>query len=265
MGFSDITTIHDFLQFVYKKDLTAVELVAEPPNCFIGDFNQSDRIAIKRLANDLQLELTLHASYADINIAALNPDVHSRCVDIVKKSLEFAADIGATVVTVHPGNHSVGGIYYLEKVKEINFNSIEKLVQYAKELNVKIGYENLPIMPWELLDVGYQPVAIREFIEKINVDNLGITWDIGHSNTTEYSLEEYFNNFKDYLIHLHLHDNNGYGSGWLDTHTTVGKGTTNWELLFKLLNQINYQNTCVLEVSNKQKIDESLDFLATYL
>jgi sugar phosphate isomerase/epimerase len=267
MGFSDKTNINEFLYLAYKKDLPTVELVAEPPFCFVDDINNEQRKNIKKLADDLQIELTVHSSFSDINIAAINEHVRTACVDIVKKSIQFAADINASVVTIHPGDSSVGGIYYLEKVKQNNYKSVIEIAKFAKQFNIKIGYENFPIMPWDLLDESYVPTLMLKFIEKINLPNLGFTWDVGHSNTTMYSLDDYFTNFKNHLYHLHLHDNNGAGegSGWLDTHAIIGKGTVYWEKLMKMLKQINYQRTSVFELTSVKKIDESLDFLSQYL
>ncbi|NHJ49683.1 MAG: sugar phosphate isomerase/epimerase [Asgard group archaeon] len=265
MGFSDKTNINDFLQLAYKKELSIVELVTEPPFCFVDDLNITQRNEIKKLADDLQIELTVHSSFSDINIAAINENVRTACVNIIKKSIQFAADVNASFVTIHPGERSVGGFYYPDEVKQKNLTSVLEISKFAQKFNIDIGYENFPIMPWELLEESYVPTLIREFIEKINLPNLGITWDIGHSNTTKYTLDECYSNFKDHLFHLHFHDNNGTGSGWLDTHAAVGKGTVDWEKLIELLKQMNYQRTCVFELSSIKKIDESLDFLSQYL
>ncbi|NHK30614.1 MAG: sugar phosphate isomerase/epimerase [Asgard group archaeon] len=264
-GFIGISKIENFLQFAYQKEFDVVELVAEPMLCFVDDFNKQNRKQISKLASDLQIELTLHATFSDTNIAALNPHVREANNLIIKKSIQFAADLNAQIVTIHPGTPGVGGIYYSKEVKQNHKTSIIDLTKYAQEKQVKIGYENFPVMPWNLFEESFLPEPIRKFISDINLPNLGITWDIGHSNTTDLPLKDFYENFKNNLHHLHFHDNDGPIGSWTDTHTPVGSGTVDWEELMLLLKKMNYQKTCVLELNTIEKIEQSMDYLSQYL
>ena len=265
LGFLGLSKVEDFIQFAYRKELVVVELVAEPPLCFVDDFSKQNRKLISKLASDLQIELTLHATFSDTNIAALNLNVREANNLIVKKSIQFAFDIEARIVTVHPGTPGAGGISHPESVKRNNRDSIIELTQFASKKQIKLGYENFPIMPWNLFEESYSPDHIRRFIEEINLPNLGITWDLGHSNTTDFSLINFYKNFKNHLIHLHFHDNDGPIDGWADKHAPVGSGNINWGELIKLLKQINYSKTCILELNTVEKIEQSLDYLSSYL
>ena len=95
LGFFGISKVEEFIQFAYQKELEVVELVAEPPYCFVDDFSKQRRTEISKLAQDLQIELTIHATFSDINMAALNHNVREANNHIVKKSIQFAADINA--------------------------------------------------------------------------------------------------------------------------------------------------------------------------
>ncbi|NHJ38531.1 MAG: sugar phosphate isomerase/epimerase [Asgard group archaeon] len=265
LGFIGIKKIDDFMEYVNSKDMQVVEIVAEPPLCFIDEIDATKRKQITKLADDLQLELTLHATFSDINIAALNPNVREANNQIIKRSIQFASDIKGEIVTIHPGNPGAGGISHPNLVKKNNKESIKELSNFASNMNIKLGYENFPKMPWILFEESFSPLPIREFIEEINLTNLGITWDLGHSNTTEFPLIEFYENFKDYIIHLHLHDNDGPVKGWADKHTPIGSGNIDWEELFRLLKQINYKEAYILELNTVEKIEQSLDYLSSYL
>jgi len=261
MNFSNISTISDFLQYATDKQFKVVELVAEPPFCFLGNFDSLQRSAIKKEAADLGLELTVHATFSDINIAAFNPHIREASQNIVLKSIDFASDIDASIVTIHPGELSAGGAYYPEIVIENNRIALNNFAEYAKTKNIRIGYENFPLLPWNQFEDGYSPYKIKDLIQMINNENLGITWDIGHSNTTNFKMNEFFDCFKEHLFHLHFHDNNGPTNGWTDTHSEVGSGTIDWQELLTFLKSINYQDSIIFELDSKEKIENSFNYI----
>ena len=53
MNFTGVKTISEFLQFAYKKELSIVELIAEPPFCHISSLSPKTRKGIKQEALDL--------------------------------------------------------------------------------------------------------------------------------------------------------------------------------------------------------------------
>ncbi len=265
MNYKPSYTISEFFQYASENQFKLVELVAEPPYCYIDDFDSKQREAIKKESNDLGLELTVHGSFSDINIAAYNPDIREASQKIVKKSIDFAAEIGASIVTVHPGEMSAGGAYYPDVVIQNNKDALILLADYAKPKEILIGYENLPLLPWNQIEEGYSPYKIKELINSINKENLGITWDVGHSNTTHFKMSEFFTCFKDNLLHMHFHYNNGPVNGWTDTHTEIGIGTIDWKGLFSFLREINYQRSIIFELNTNEKIENSLQYLKNFL
>ena len=265
LNFQEKKSISEFLKQAVKRELSVVEIVAEPPHCFLDDIDSTERENIRKYAQKHQLELTVHGSFSDLNIGAYNTNVRNFCLEQLKLSILFAKDIGATVVTIHPAEFGAIGHTYPETIKKNNLESIKELTLFAAEYDIKIGYENMPIFTWNQLTESYDPKEIRNIIDTINLSNLGITWDIGHSNTTKMSMSEFYNQFKDHLIHIHLHDNTGPNDGWSDTHLEVGTGTTNWQELFAYLTEMNFQGTLVFELNSWEKIDNSLAYLKNIL
>ncbi|MBD3189188.1 MAG: TIM barrel protein [Candidatus Heimdallarchaeota archaeon] len=256
-----IKSILDFLETAALKKLSAVELVIEPPHCFIDGLTEQKRKEIKSKAEELGLELTIHATFADINLGSLNPNVRRFALKEIKKCIRLASELEAKIVTVHPGDLGAIGITFPEKTKNQITKSLVELTEFAIKMNVKIGLENMPICPWIQLEDIYTPEGIRSFVETVDSSTLGITWDIGHSNTTNIPLEEFFKAFAKYLIHVHLNDNEGIKNGWRDTHLEVGQGSINWGGVYEKLQEINYPGLLIFELRNWQMIDNSLAFI----
>jgi len=261
VNFWEICDISEFLEYVHSINLSIVELVLEPPKCDIYSISKDQRADIQKLVQKLSLELTVHNVFSDINIAAYNKQIRDFSVKLHKDCFDFAADIGATIATVHPGHLRALGASYPDEVINNNKSSLQLLAEYAGSKNLLIGYENMPNLSWSQFDEAIDPIAINKLINQLNIPNLGITWDIGHSFTTPLSQEIYFENFRDKLIHTHIHDNMGPGDGWLDTHLAVGKGKINWIQIIDMLKSINYNGALILEINTKEGINTSLNYL----
>jgi len=265
LNFKEIISIYEFLVQAVKRELRVVEIVTEPPFCYLDDIDSAEREKIRAYSVEHNLELTVHASFSDLNIGAYNDNVRNFTLNEIRKSILFAKDIGAKIVTIHPAEFGAIGHTYPDTVKKNNLESIKVLALFAADYNIKIGLENMPIFTWNQLTESYAPKEIRAILKSLKLPNLGITWDIGHSNTTKIPMSEFFANFKDHLIHIHLHDNAGPIEGWKDTHLEVGKGTTNWQEMFSYLTQMKYDGTLVFELNTWKKIDNSLTYLKKIL
>ena len=265
LNFAEELSITEYLTKAKSFGLQVVELVAEPPYCFISDIDQISREKIKLHAQKLEMDLTVHATFSDINIAALNENIRHFAISEIKKCIDFSKDIGSKIVTIHPGDFGALGHYNPELSYKRNFQSIKELTEYAEKMGVIIGLENMPIMPSNQLVDAYSPSKIQEIVDTINSDYLKITWDVGHSHTTNFSFDDFFEAFKDQVIHFHLHDNDGPQDGWCDTHLELHKGTMNWQLFFKQILTLKKDFTMVLELDTWEKISNSIELINKYL
>ena len=180
----------------------------------------------------------------------------------MKESIDFSQDIGSEIITIHPGEFSAAGHTFPKEVISNNYTSFKKLTNYAEDKDIIIGYENMPIFPWTQFEECYAPEHISLLVKKINSKSLGITWDIGHSNTTEFSQIDFLDFFKSKLVHIHIHDNAGPEKGWKDTHLEIGKGIIHWKLLLNEIKKTNFDGSYILELNNKSKIINSLEYLS---
>ena len=114
---------------------------------------------------------------------------------------------------------------------EIGLNRLKEIVNYAKELDVKVAFENTKIK-------GY----LEYVIENIYNDNVGICFDSGHYHV-HFNDELDFEKFKNRIFAVHLHDNDQSD----DLHLIPFDGTLNWGKVVRNLKECNYKGPITLE------------------
>lgn len=115
---------------------------------------------------------------------------------------------------------------------EIGLNRIKKIVDYAKNINMKIAFENIEIK-------GY----LEYILTYIKDDNVGICFDSGHYHTF-FDDEFNFKLFKNRILAVHLHDNDKSA----DLHLLPFDGTIDWDCIVKELKDNNYNGPITLEL-----------------
>lgn len=115
---------------------------------------------------------------------------------------------------------------------EIGLERIKKIVNYAKELNVKVAFENTKIK-------GY----LEYVLGNIKDDNVGICFDAGHCHV-HFNDEFNFEFFKDRIFAVHLHDNDKSD----DLHLLPFDGTIDWKNVIEKLKECNYNGPITLEI-----------------
>ena len=75
---------------------------------------------------------------------------------------------------------------------------------------------------------------LKKVIKQVNMENLKITFDIAHSNTTKTGPLEYIRELKKHIAHVHVSDNTG-----ADDHLTIGQGNIDFEKVLHKLKPFN--------------------------
>ena len=129
------------------------------------------------------------------------------------KDIKIAKKYGFSCVVVHlKGEYSKIGEKRLNEVLEV-----------CSKLNVMLAIEN----------IDCQSVFLETF-KNIKHDMLKFCYDSGHNNVFDKDFD-YLELFKDKLITLHLHDNDGK----IDQHTLNKFGSINWDDIAKKLAKCN--------------------------
>jgi len=137
-----------------------------------------------------------------------------------------------------------------EKFDMITAEVLKEVCDYTSQFNISIALENLPYY------YGKKVEEILEIIERVNRENLGICFDIGHSNISSDSVYEELRRTGKKLFTTHFHDNFGNplrreisdeNIGDYDRHLMPGLGIINWVEINRILDEIDYNYPVAFE------------------
>ena len=168
-----------------------------------------------------------HLGYQNINSIWEENEIGEQLVDRFINDIKVCKENGIDLVVIHLTTKFVAPMY-----NELGLNRIKKIVDYAKDLGVKVAFENLKIK-------GY----LEYVLENINNDNVGICYDAGHCHA-HFKDEFNWDIFKNRIFAVHLHDNDGTD----EQHLLPFDGTINWKEVIKNLNNANYTGPVTLEL-----------------
>ena len=215
-------------------------------NVFIQWYNRNWNISqekqLKYIKNKGLNIIFAHLSYDMIDYIWLDNPLGDKILNNYMKDIKICHDNGIYFVIMHLNKN-----FKSPKYNKLGLKRIEKLANYAKELNVKIAFENVELK-------GY----LEYIIDNINLDNIGICFDSGHYHTfykDDFDLQK----FKNKIFAVHLHDNFQNG----DLHLIPFDGNNNWNEIIKKLNDANYKGYITMEQRYSDKY-LSMDILSFY-
>ena len=179
-----------------------------------------------------------HLGYQKINNIWEEDEAGDVFVERYKNDIRLCKENGIDLVCMHLTSKSEA-----PGPNEAGLKRFQEIADYAKELGVKIAFENTKIK-------GYQ-----EFIlENIKNENVGICLDSGHLHA-HFKDELNFEMFKDKIFCVHLHDN----MGEKDQHLIPFEGTIDWSWLLKKLKDSHYNGPITMElVYQNHYIDQDM-------
>ena len=196
------------------------------------------------------IKYSVHAPFADINIASPSKPMLRAMLKRLEKSMAYASALNASVWVFHPGLKTGVSMFYPGIDWLQNLKTTRLLLKKAEDYGVKIAIENVPEpYPFLMKSVG----DFAKFYEEID-EEIGLVFDVGHANLNG-QIERFLTVFKDKIVHVHLHDNDGKE----DQHLGIGYGTINWENVAKLLKKAAYDK--ILIVESVEHVKESMEKL----
>ena len=218
------------------------------------DLNKERIAQLKQAAKFYGLEYSLHAPFADINIASPIKPLLNASLKRLARSLANANEIDAKMWVFHPGQRTGIGQFYPGADFEQMCKSIKLLYAKAEEYGINIALENLPAKYWFLLNT---PEEFRKMYKETKLP-LGIAMDLGHANL-EGQIQPFFNQLADKIVHIHASNNDGSD----DQHYGVEDGDIDYVWLADTLKKIGYDKTVIVE--SMYKVPESIDKLKQLL
>ncbi len=169
--------------------------------------------------------------------------------ELVVRSMEVAAYLGAKIIVVHPKQH----LKYAENSEELfalNMSFYRNLLPYAKEYGIKIATENM--FQWHhnasvcLDSTCSQPKEFIKYVDEINDSYLVACVDIGHAGLVDVDPCEMIRRLGYRVGCLHVHDNNKIH----DHHTLPYLGKIDWDGVTAALREIGYEGDFTYEADS---------------
>lgn len=220
----------DLIKTIYhiseELDFKNVEILCEHPFFKNWGTEKADKLKkeVREAKESLEIEMSLHAPFHDLNIASWNLAMRKAAVKQLKECVEMADYLNSSVVVVHPGFVS-SRKYNRRKTFEMMIQNFSEILKLAEDLDVTLCLENMASKPKAL---GIHPDELIKIVEKVNSPHFKLTLDVAHANTTGIEPVEFAEKLKSHVHHLHISDNQGR-----DSHLPVGLGTIDFKEFFK--------------------------------
>lgn len=246
--FSSSAKVWDSIDWVYgieEAGYAGWEIVAD------GNYrldNPEYYARIREVIAGLNLGISVHAPYSDLNLATLNDPIYRESIRQVCTCIAKSA-IFTDRVTLHPGYLSPVGKLVPQKIWELQKAALRQIGRVACDNGVLACVENM--------------ISVKEFLCRDpgelmgmtgGIEGIGMTFDFGHANTVGRVRE--FLPLVSKADHIHIHDNHGER----DEHLPLGDGTIDWETVGKQIAK-DYAGIVVVE---GRSIEEAKKSLAVY-
>ncbi|TYB30491.1 MAG: sugar phosphate isomerase/epimerase [Candidatus Mcinerneyibacterium aminivorans] len=219
------------------------------PNDFSTKKKELNRVEeYKKTLDKFPNFYSIHGPIFDIKPHAVDREILKIVKKRVETTLSVAKKINCRRVIFHTGYNPL--------------ISAERQMEYILDAQVKFWtdilskYEEITICLENMWD--FTPVFLKLLVENVNSKRLGICLDIGHLNVyNKTRIDIWFEELKEKINHLHLHDNNGM----TDEHLAIGNGNVKWQNIFDNIESLKTNPEAVIEVDSEDKFYASMKYL----
>lgn len=161
-----------------------------------------------------------------------------RGVEVLSRSLEIGAALGANVLLVVPGvvTHDVSYTDAYQRAQE----GVSQLAERAQSLGMKIGVENV----WNKFLLS--PLEMRRFIEEIGRPEVGAYFDVGNILAYGYP-HHWIDVLAEHLFAVHVKDYRLDVPG-MGGFVYLGEGDVPWDEVQAALHRVGYSGYVTAEL-----------------
>jgi len=235
------------LKRLAKVDVQLVEIMDEG----LHELSKKRVAKLNEIAKAKGLRYTVHAPFADINIASPSKPILNASIKRLDQSMAYARDLNAQLWVFHPGAKTGISGFYPDQDWKQNIQTIQNLHEIAEKFGLNTAIENLPEKYGFLMKT---PKDFQRFYKETNLYDVGIVLDVGHANL-ENQTTTFLKKLPDKIVHMHLSDNMGEH----DQHLGIGHGKINWQQFAETLKEIAYDKNIIIETI--EHVPESLQKL----
>jgi len=187
-------------------------------------------------------------------MCSYNINISRASVKSFIEAAEICEEVGAKILTVHPGN----GHYLVSSIREYNrkqlINAVNELLDATANLDVTICIENMTKETYMLGD----EIEIEEFLSNLNRDDIFLTFDTAHASECNVNFESYWEKFHKYVRNIHLAD---IGGEEKDLHPPLGTGKVDFQKFLNLVKKYKYNGLMIIEIVTGRALRQSIEFI----
>lgn len=214
---------------------------------FYGD----DRMEMaKKLKDEAdKLGIVCNQAHAPFPTSTGDDEKDEKIFELVVKSMEVAAYLGAKIIVVHPKQH-LKYADFVDELFEMNVEFYKRLMPYAKKFGIKVATENM--FQWHhnagvcVTSTCAHPTEFIKYVDAVNDPYLVACVDIGHAGLVDADPCDMLRRLGDRVGCLHVHDNNKVH----DHHTLPYLGKIDWDGVTQALHDIGYKGDFTYEADS---------------
>ena len=215
----------------------------------LADTTYNGEVAIRdleRLAIELRRNKTkviAHLPHHDLKLASHDKAILLHSMEAIQEGLEIGKILGARIAIFHSGFSNHVRPDEIDWWVEQSVTSLQELVARAQEEEVIVALRNT----WE----SDEQVLVRLF-EAIDSPWFRFCCDVGHAACfSQFAPEEWIVQFRERLVNLHFHDNDGA----VDLHQACGSGVVGFDVMYETIReQLSEPVNVTLRVSREDLI-----------
>ena len=213
-----------------------------------------DAAVLREITERDGISYTIHADEL-LNPFDFNPKVSECYFEVMRDTIRFAKEIGATVINMH----LLKGVYVTLPGKVILLSDVyfddyaRRVRQFVKMCEEEIGDSPLKIAIENVDSNPFTESQLRLIDEILVSPVFGLTLDTGHELCLGFADSPVFAAHPDSLVHMHLHDAKGRSA-----HLPLGSAEVDIDGKMSL---IKPDSTCLIEVKTIAGLRESVEYM----
>lgn len=230
---------------ICSENFDCIEL-SFPPDYWkqINFINQKDKY--KKILSEYNIKVwSLHIPYGEeLDISSIDNEKRKKALNLNIEYMRVAKYLGINLVVIHPSSEPILEENRIERINSCK-DSLIRLSELAKKLELKIAVENLPRTC--LANTSQELIEIVK-----NIKDIGICFDTNHSlkeDNIEFLKHILESNINIYTLHISDYDFIN------ERHQLPGYGVNNWKEIIALLEQANYIGPIMYEINKSQEIN----------
>ncbi|MCI0475917.1 MAG: sugar phosphate isomerase/epimerase, partial [Anaerolineales bacterium] len=200
----------------------------------LGEIEKNTAVEVKRVLNDQGLRV-FSLTPLDVDLAHPDDQTRQRALDFYFALLDFAASVGAPLISCHGAVGRIRPIATWQKEWALLVEGVRAIGARAQKLGLRVALELLNRYESHLLTSTEQGLR---FLDQVGASNVGLHLDAYHMNIEEPNPANAIRAAGRRVFLFHVADSN---------REAVGRGHTDFGALIHALDEIAYTGPLVIE------------------